>query len=366
MFKADFEWEWTAVHQASFDKLKQAMINATHLSAMDTRQPYHLYTNASKDCVGATLAQRCAHGKYKGHLRPIAFMSRKMQPAETRYRIQEQELLAIVLALKQWFHLIRGPQQVHVHTDHESLQYLKTCPRPLTPRQARWSHFFEEYNLTFWYVPGLKNPAADACSRLTSQQLMDIENATRTRAFVIPLVENWVSPEGEPFDEFLHVLEGSFSHDEVWPQPYDHLYVSLRSGRYVGKELDADEHAEPALQFDTEAAVEPEDLEPLPANATTVEPEDLEPVPSDEILAEDSHQPNMHLDDAGNEPDMPAYTDDLGDVSMDRPLRVTFGKELRYAPTMAELICCRHHRDRTLQSVPLPKVGPNTPYPSSL
>ena len=87
MFKADFESEWTAVHQTFFDKLKQAMINATHLSAIDPRQPYHLYTDASKDCVGATLPQRCAHGKYKGHLRPIAFMSRQIEPAETRYRI---------------------------------------------------------------------------------------------------------------------------------------------------------------------------------------------------------------------------------------------------------------------------------------
>ena len=195
---------------------------------------------------------------------------------------------------------------------------------------------------------------------------MDIENATRTRAFVIPLVDNWASPEGESVDEFLHVLEDSFSHDEVWPQPYNHLYVSLRSGRSVGKEPDADEHAEPALQFDTDPAVEPEDLEPLPSNAKTVKPEDLEPVPSDKILAEDSHQPEIHLDDAGNEPDRPADTDDLPDVSMDRPLRVTFGKELRYAPTMAELIRCRRHGDGTLESVSLPKVGPNTPYPSSL
>ena len=132
------------MHQASFDKPKQAIINATHLSAINTAQPYPLYTDALKDCVGATLAQPCAHGKYKGHLQPIAFMSRKMQPAETRYPIREQELLAIMLALKQWFHLLRGPQQVHVHTDHESLRYLKTCPRPLAPRQARWSQFLEE------------------------------------------------------------------------------------------------------------------------------------------------------------------------------------------------------------------------------
>ena len=237
-----------------------------------------------------------------------------------------------------------------MHTDHEGLRYLKTCFRPLTPRQARWSQFLEEYNLTLWYVPGLENPAADTCSRPTSQQLMDIENATRTRAFVIPMVENWASPEGEPVDEFLHVLEDSFSHDEVWLQPYDHLYVSLRSGRSVGKEPDADELAEPAPQLDTEPAVEPEELEPLPSYATTVEPEDLglEPVPSDKIMAEDSDQLDMHLDDAGNEPDMPADTDDLPDVSMDRPLRVTFGNEIQYAPTMAELICCPRHRDGTL------------------
>ena len=272
MFKADFEWECTAVHQASFDKLKQAMINATHLSAIDPRQPYHSYTDGSKDCVGATLAQRCAHGKYKGHMRLIAFMSRKMQPAETPYRIRKQELLAIMLALKQWFHLLLGPQQVRVHIDLETLRYLKTCPRPLTPRQARWSQFLD----VLWYVTGLENPAADACSRLTPRQLMDIENATRTRGFVIiPLVENWASPEGEPVDEFLHVLKDSFSHNEVWPQPYDHLYDSLRSGRSVGKEPDADGHAKPALQFDTEPAVDSEDLEPLPSNATAVEPEDL-------------------------------------------------------------------------------------------
>ena len=89
-------------------------------------------------------------------------------------------------------------------------------------------------------------------------------------------------------------------------------------------------------------------------------------MPSDEILAEESHQPVVHRDDAGNKPDMPADTDDHPDVAMDRPLRVTLRKELRYAPTLAELIRCRRHRDGTLQSVPLPKVGPNTPYPSSL
>ena len=31
------------------------------------------------------------------------------------------------------------------------------------------------------------------------------------------LVESLASPEEEPVDDFLHVLEDLFSHDEVWP-----------------------------------------------------------------------------------------------------------------------------------------------------
>ena len=89
---------------------------------------------------------------------------------------------------------------MHVHTDHKSLRYLNKCPLPLAQRQARWPQSLEEYNHMLWYGLGLENPAADACSCLTSQHLMDIENATLTRAFVIPLVENWAPPEGESVD----------------------------------------------------------------------------------------------------------------------------------------------------------------------
>ena len=125
----------------------------------------------------------------------------------------------------------------------------------------------------------------------------------------------------------------------------------------MGKGSDVDVESEPTLQFDTEPAFKPEELKPLP----------LESLPSDEALAEDAHQPTVHLNDAGNEvPDMSTDTDDLPHVDMDRPLRVTFGKKLRYAPTLTELIRCRGHLDGTLQAAPLPKVGPNTPYLSGL
>ena len=92
------------------------------------------------------------------------------------------------------------------------------------------------------------------------------------------------------------------------------------------KDLDVDVNPDPALPFDTEPAVEPEELEPLP---------------TDEALAEDSHEPKAHLHDAENEvPDMSIDTDDLPEVDMDRPLRVTFGTELRCAPSFTGPIRC--------------------------
>ena len=115
---------------------------------------------------------------------------------------------------------------------------------------------------------------------------------------------------------------------------------------------DVDIHGEPALKFRHEPAVEPEELNPLP---------------TDQALAEDSQQPAEHLEDAGNEvPDRWTDADDLSEVDMDRPLRVTFGKELRNAPTVTEFLRCQRHQDGTLQPIALLKVGPNTTYPSSL
>ena len=145
-----------------------------------------------------------------------------------------------------------------------------------------------------WYVLGLENPAAD----------IDSEIATRTIPFMVPLVENCGSPEEESVDEFLHVLEDSFSYDEVWIQPYDLQYVLLRNAGSVGKDVNAD--AGPAPQFDTEPADGPEELEPLS---------------TDEVVTEDLREPAACLDNAGKKiSDQSTDPDDAPKLDTDRPL----------------------------------------------
>ena len=65
-----------------------------------------------------------------------------MLPAERNYAVHEQELLAIVVALKAWEHLVSG-REVVIKTDHDSLKYLKSQPK-LTARQQRWQEFLSE------------------------------------------------------------------------------------------------------------------------------------------------------------------------------------------------------------------------------
>ncbi len=75
-------------------------------------------TDASEHAIGGVLSQE-QEGKWK----PIAFLSRTMQPAEQNYEIYDKELLAIVEALAKWRqYLLDAAEPFEVWTDHEKPQ----------------------------------------------------------------------------------------------------------------------------------------------------------------------------------------------------------------------------------------------------
>jgi len=98
--------------------------------------------------------------------KPIAFYSRKLNPAQTRYTTTERELLAIVETLKEFRNILLG-QQLIVYTDHKNLTYSTFN----TERVMRWRLILEEYGPTFNYIRGDKNVVADALSRLQLQEI---------------------------------------------------------------------------------------------------------------------------------------------------------------------------------------------------
>ena len=59
-----------------------------------------------------------------GKWKPIAFLSRIIQPAEKNYEIYDKELLAIVEALTKWRqYLLDAIETFEVWMDHENLKY---------------------------------------------------------------------------------------------------------------------------------------------------------------------------------------------------------------------------------------------------
>lgn len=150
------KWAWTEVHQKAFDLMKQIVSKETLLSYPNFRLPFDIYTDASKTQLGAVISQ---------NNRPIAFYSRKLSAAQTRYTTMERELLAIVETLKEFRNILLG-QKIQVYTDHQNLTYKHFN----TERVMRWRLLIEEFGPEFNYIKGPKNIVADALSRLS---LMD-------------------------------------------------------------------------------------------------------------------------------------------------------------------------------------------------
>jgi hypothetical protein len=157
--KDDVKFEWGAAQQQAFDALKLAIRTGPVLALPDPALPFVVHTDASGFAVGAVLSQK----QPDGALRPIAFLSKKMLDAETRYPTHEQELLAIIVALKSWRHYLHG-RKFTVCTDHHSLQYFKTQPM-LSGRQSRWKDVIAQFDFDIEYVEGRTNAVADGLSR---------------------------------------------------------------------------------------------------------------------------------------------------------------------------------------------------------
>lgn len=109
--------------------------------------------------LGAVLAQK----QEDGTIRPVAYVSRTLQPHEKNYGATELEALGVVWAVKQFRHYLYG-HNCDVFTDHEALRSLLNTPHP-SGKLARWGLALQEVDLSIFYRPGKKNVLADALSR---------------------------------------------------------------------------------------------------------------------------------------------------------------------------------------------------------
>ena len=153
------------MEQEAFEKVKKIISKETLLAFPDFSKPFVIHTDASHTQLGAVISQ---------DNKPIAFYSRKPNPAQTRYTTTERELLSIVETLKEFRNILLG-QEITVYTDHQNLTYKNFN----TERVMRWRLILEEFNPTLTYIKGENNIVADALSRLdiTPKSLSPLQTA---------------------------------------------------------------------------------------------------------------------------------------------------------------------------------------------
>jgi len=169
--KDNVQFRWGDAEQRAFEQLKERLTTADVLAHPDPLRQYIINSDASGYAVAAVLSQDQADGTR----RPIAHCSRKMTPAETRYAVHDQELLAIVRAIREWRCYLNGsPHRTLILTDHKGLEWISTKDE-LSGRQARWIEQLSEISHEVRYIQGKENGVADALSRRA-----DLEQAVAT------------------------------------------------------------------------------------------------------------------------------------------------------------------------------------------
>ena len=86
--------------------------------------------------------------------------SRKLDEAEQKYLSHEKEMTAVVHCLHTWRVYLLGTKFVVV-TDNVANTFFKT-QKKLSPKQARWQEFLQEYDFVWKHKPGRHNQVAHA------------------------------------------------------------------------------------------------------------------------------------------------------------------------------------------------------------
>lgn len=180
---------WTEECQKSFDYLKNALINPPILQYPNFSKQFILTVDASKQGIGAVLSQLTDDGDDL----PIAYASSGFSQADRNKAPIYQELLAIYFGIKHFRPYLFGTKFL-VRSDHKPLSFLFSMKDP-TSKFARIRTELTAYDFIIEYLPGQRNVAADALSRLDFKDIRDIQTTNKQ---ILAITRSMTKPTDKP------------------------------------------------------------------------------------------------------------------------------------------------------------------------
>ena len=103
LLKKDSKWEWTAKINDDFENLEKEITEAPCMAHFDPKKDNYVATDACNTGLGATFWQK--DGEV---FRPIAFARRFLTDCETKYAVNELELLGASWGLEHFRYHVYG------------------------------------------------------------------------------------------------------------------------------------------------------------------------------------------------------------------------------------------------------------------
>ena len=225
LLSSDSEFVWGPDQKRAYDKLVQEISEEKVLQYYNPAQPVIIQTDASTAGLGAVLIQNG---------RPVAYTSRSLSDAETRYAPLELECLAIVFATRKFDQFIFGHPDVTIQTDHKPLISIFNRSLLLAPRRLQSMLLtLQRYSFKVEWRPGTQQITADMLSRNPLQvpsveiltdhvfTFIDKSSLRHDAPFVDPVIEKirtHTKKDSELQNLKRHILaDWSFCDDEMKP-----------------------------------------------------------------------------------------------------------------------------------------------------
>ena len=150
-------FDWTPTHDNAFLSLEESVIQTPILQYPDPNKRYIVYTDASDNACGAQLSQ--VHDRTEF---PIAFLSHTFSDTQRKWSTTEQEAFGVYYMVTKWNYFLQGADII-IRNDHKPLTKFLNG-KNASNKVNRWGLELATYNITFEWISGACNKAADCLS----------------------------------------------------------------------------------------------------------------------------------------------------------------------------------------------------------
>ena len=155
-------WIWTKCHEKAFTKIHQEVKKVAEVTHFKRNKPLRIICDANNQGLGAVL-QQCEEYKWK----PISYASRFLSELESKYSINELELLAVVWSVEHFKNYVYGVA-FGIIPDHKALQTVLESNKgnkTFSSRLTRWVDRLLPFDFAIVHTPGWTLGMADYLSR---------------------------------------------------------------------------------------------------------------------------------------------------------------------------------------------------------